>query len=173
MELHLPYLILRGPSKKSIHPNSRDNVPTKMPLYDLSFMMPALNENGWVCQPLIYDAHVTIVVAGCDEWNHNSYSFLDPGSMKNHFEEDDVDDGDEDENNPEDSEDQEDEPSEDHFATEGWDYVNANEPIWDPRVYFLRAVQIRIVLASQEYDYLIEYLEEKVEAWVRSSNKAW
>jgi hypothetical protein len=64
-------------------------------------------------------------------------------------------------------------PDEDLFATGDTNYddhhvLDANSPIWDPRVYFLCVLAIRVKIIGQRYDSLIRTLELGVDKWVSS-----
>ncbi|KAI4951346.1 hypothetical protein J4E91_004056 [Alternaria rosae] len=77
-----------------------------------------------------------------------------------------------DEDDNADSEGQEDEPEdveEDYFAVDGNGrgclVQDANEPIWDPRRYWLRIVELRVLRILEEWVEIIQFVEKGVEAW--------
>tara|TARA_R110002003_G_scaffold13_16_gene958 strand:+ start:5818 stop:6615 length:798 start_codon:yes stop_codon:yes gene_type:complete len=116
-----------------------------------------------------------LVIAGADHSKYTGYAFLDPGSLEHHFGEDrhgneangNEEDDDDDDSIDEERDDMENEPPEDHFVTDGRDrFLYADAPVWDPRIAFLRAAQIRIHLARQEYEYLVKHIEVYVGSWV-------
>jgi hypothetical protein len=174
--LHLPYLTLREPQTAPTHPHSGGSHGNEEPWGDLTFLGIGNYDAGTVGRYSIYSAHATIVVAGWDQSKYTGYSFLNPGPAvyqqdKDEEEEEDDDDDDQDKEDCHHEESDSDlEPSEDEFATDGWiEFLKADDRSWDPRVCFIWAVQIRIVLALQEYKYLIAHLGD-VEAWV---NLTW
>ena len=132
-------------------------------------MRSGLADSDQIKHCAIYDAHASVVISGWDRSKYTGYAFLDPGSIEHHFEGDDVDDeAEEDGDNSDDSETAEIEPIEDHFATDGRSqFQDADSPVWDPRVAFLRAVHTRVQLALQEYSYLFGHVEVYMQTWVR------
>ncbi|KAI4659680.1 uncharacterized protein J4E79_006216 [Alternaria viburni] len=78
----------------------------------------------------------------------------------------------EDEDDEEEDEEQEDEPEEmeeDYFAVDGetrkYSVQDANAPIWDPRCYWLRITELRVLRILEEWEVLVQFFEKGVEAW--------
>jgi hypothetical protein len=101
----------------------------------------------------IYETRTTVVISGCSNSDWFGYALGNIGPV-------DTSPKDEDENEDngsagEDYEDTEPQPEEDFFATGGCEPVlNPNKILWDPRIYFLRATQIRLSIATQASEYL-------------------
>lgn len=168
MELHLPYLTLREVGSASTSFGCSETHRNTRPWADMTFLDRYTRELGLKGRS-IFAAHATIVVSGWNSSKFTALSFIEPGpDVRSAEEQDDSADEDEDldcnespepELLPEDTEDQ--------FATYGWQtFHRLHDRRWDPRVCFLRAVQIKIKVALQEYDYLIEHLCHVVD-WVR------
>lgn len=161
MELHLPYLTLRGSRGNSPFSYAEKGKDNRRPWADLTFLDQHIYKIGLRGRS-IYAAHATIVVTGWDRSKYTAYSFLDPGPTTQSPEDEEGDEECDEEDDPEDGEilDSEllPEDAEDEFATHGWQeclHLNDSISSWDPRVRFLRAVQIKVTVAFQEYDYLI------------------
>jgi hypothetical protein len=58
--------------------------------------------------------------------------------------------------------------NDDYYATDGEDgpVIDANDPIWDPRRYWLRIFHIRVQLVLKEWIWLVRNIEAGVVAWV-------
>lgn len=46
--------------------------------------------------------------------------------------------------------------------------INADVPIWNPREYFLRVFEIRIIQISREWDFILDRVEDAVKQYVQS-----
>ncbi|KAF3034718.1 hypothetical protein E8E12_007033 [Didymella heteroderae] len=46
--------------------------------------------------------------------------------------------------------------------------INASEPIWDARAYWLRVVDLRMRIIHKEWKYLVMNMELQVKAWMRA-----
>lgn len=57
---------------------------------------------------------------------------------------------------------------EDYYAADGeaGPVTDADDPIWDPRRYWLRIIDIRLQLVLKEWVWLVRNLEAGVAAWV-------
>jgi hypothetical protein len=113
---------------------------------------------------VIREAHTSIVICGWDNSKWVGWAFVnapfDPTTQGN--DEDDEDDEDEG---------QDDEPvilEEDYFAVDGDGGIvhDANKPIWDPRRYWLRIIEIRILRIMKEWIWLVRFVEKGIEALV-------
>ena len=105
------------------------------------------------CSWTLHEANVSVVVCGWDHWRWVGWAFSnivsDPTSR--------------DEEAPE--------VAEDHFATDGSGpedvrFVDSNDPIWEPREYWLRIVNIRMSMIHKEWKWLVCNVEQCIEAWV-------
>jgi hypothetical protein len=174
LELHLPYLILRSSQKPDKSDASSEATTFERdPWYDASFLQPRPTDTSCTKPYAIYDAHTSIVISGSDRCNYTGYAFLDPGSTEHHFKNDEThhkieEVRGEDEDVDEEGEPVDLEPVVDYFTTDGrGQFRHADDPVWDPRVLFLLAVETRVRLALEEYQYLTQNLGRYIRAWVR------
>jgi hypothetical protein len=113
----------------------------------------------------IHKKQITVVISGRDHFKWHGYAFGKLGSS-------DLSEEDDDENKDVDalgSEDECDEPTptEDLFVTGDCEaVVNSEEPVLDPRVYFLLSTQHRLEIVSQSYEYLVQKLDAGFSSWV-------
>lgn len=158
MELHLPYLTLRDSHNLSSPPHIGQNPSNSKPWADLTVFEQHMSGKGTVRRS-IYAAHTTIVVSGWDRHKYTAYSFLDPGPDMQAAEDEQDEDSDGDSELGESDELDHEIPPEDGFATYGWQSL-VDHRSRDPRVCFLRAVQIKAIVAFKENEYLIENIRE-------------
>lgn len=166
--LNLPCLSLEDETQ-----NSSDTCPlvddhNKRKWHDLSHL-PLESGNGQVSNRFaIYQARTTVVISGNSNFEWFGYALGNIGPVDASPNEID---GDEDMNEPNSPDstafDNDPEPEEDFFATGGCEYVlNPDNIIWDPRVYFLRAIQTRFSVATQASEYLVRKLDAACPDWV-------
>lgn len=136
-------------------------------LLDVSYLQhqrPHIRGQQTLRRLVIREAHTSIVICGWDNYKWVGWAFvnapLEP-RMK------------EDEDDEEEDEEQEDEPEEmeeDYFAVDGetrkYSVQDANAPIWDPRCYWLRITELRVLRILEEWEVLVQFFEKGVEAWV-------
>jgi hypothetical protein len=103
----------------------------------------------------IYEAQVSCVVYGYDEWQWTACAFIDTehdsGDLYDSQSDHDVID---------------EEADEDPIATG----LHANKPIWRPRQYFAKTFEINIEEVSQEWHQLVHKMEVDIIAYVRYTN---
>lgn len=166
MEMHLPYLTLRKGRNVPVSLGSSKTQSNTKPWADMAFLdqhVPEVDLMGFS----IYAAHATIVVSGWDPFKYTALSFVEPGPDVRPFEDEQDDEFDDDEDLEDADSELLPEDIEDKFATYGWqDFHRVNDRSLDPRVRFLQTVQIKIKVAFQEYDYLVDYLSHTVD-WVQ------
>ncbi|RYO69895.1 hypothetical protein AA0113_g3704 [Alternaria arborescens] len=165
LELSLPYLILEKRDRSQ--PSTADEGHGIERLEtDLAFLD---TESGQVDGPArfsIWKAHETVLVFGCDTSEWTGYAFSARCPSMNEGQDLDHESDDEDDNN-------DGMLHEDLFATGDTNYddqqiLDANSPIWDPRVYFLCVLAIRAKIIYEQYVYLIRTLASGIEGWIRS-----
>jgi hypothetical protein len=104
------------------------------------------------CRHIIRESQISVVICGWDNQNWVGWGLFNTFS------------------DPTDEFDPEDERivSEDYYATDGehGPVIDANDPIWDPRRYWLRIVDIRVQLVLKEWSWLVRNIEAGVNAWV-------
>jgi len=148
MEFHLPFFALRKTTP-------RDGSPPKAygkrlrESKDLSFLKgqntgPEGQENY-----RIYQAQISCVVCGLDDWQWVTYAFVDTEHDDN---------GDDSADKATSSEGINEDP-----ITCGLD---ANLPIWKPRQYFLKVFEIRAKQIRQEWDQLVRKLVLDISEYV-------
>jgi hypothetical protein len=167
LELHLPYLTLREVASSSDQWKNRDLNEEGESWLDLPLPDSELNAASRPDRFLIEKAHFSIVLCVWDYSKWVGYAFSRGGPACTP---DDEFDGVE-EMNGEDSDTEDDIPipKEDIFAPRNVDHgLYAEDPIRDPRLYFLRIVDVWIVFVLREYTYLVRILEVCVVSWVRS-----
>ncbi|KAI4691425.1 uncharacterized protein J4E84_003719 [Alternaria hordeiaustralica] len=113
-------------------------------------------------QYVIRKAHTSIVICGWDKSKWVGWAFVN-ASLNPKLREDEEDDGEGQEDEPEDVE-------EDYFAVDGdgrtCSIRDANVPIWNPRRYWLRIIELRVLRILEEWVLLVRFVEKGVEAWV-------
>jgi hypothetical protein len=146
MEFHLPFFALRKAlSLNDSHPKAHGKRLRESK--DLSFLKGQNTEQEEHEQYCIYQAQVSLVVNGFDEWQWTAYAFVDT-------EHDDDDD------------------SPDKSISEGLTEdpigcgLDANLPIWRPRQYFLRAFENRVKQIRQEWNQLVRKLVLDINQYV-------
>jgi hypothetical protein len=101
---------------------------------------------------MIEESQISVVISGWDDQNWVGWGLFNTTS-------DPTDDFD-----PEDER----ELNEDYYAADGEDgpVINADDPIWDPRHYWLRIIDIRVRLVLKEWIWLVRNIEAGVITWV-------
>lgn len=160
MILNLPCLSLENSSDSTSDTRLLDDHNKKL-WENLSYLPLESSTGKESNQFAIYETRTTIVISGCNDSQWFGYALgnigpVDP-SPEDH--ENVPDEKSEEENDPE--------PEEDLFATGGCERVlNPDSTIRDPRVYFLRATQIRMSVACQASEYLVSKLDAGCQSWV-------
>jgi hypothetical protein len=155
MEFHLPFFALR----KHPHLNPSHNKPpihTTRKWTDISFTYGETSGSAGQEIYRLHEAQASCVVYGHDEWQWTACAFLD-----NEYESGDLyDAGEVFDGYGEDGE--VDGFDEDPIATG----LHASEPIWKPRQYFTKALEVNIKEVSQEWSELVHRLEHDIIAYV-------
>lgn len=151
LELHLPYFALRAsPPPKDRPPNGEKGRPRRK-WTDLSFLniqsTPEFQHKG---NYGIYEAQISVIVCGPDDWKWVAYAFVDT----------EFDDGDD--------------LEEEEFPYQGFhrdpivsnDSLDANFPIENPRLYFLRMLKTRTEQVLREWQYLVRRVECRIKEYV-------
>jgi hypothetical protein len=150
LSFHLPFFALRD------HPLPKDS-PRKVqgkPLRrwrDLSFLRTQTSGSESEERYGIYEAEISCVVAGSDNWRWIAFAFVDT-----YF------DGGE---------------SDDSVMWYGCEEaihldpilagnLDANMPIWKPREYFMKVFEIRILQVIKEWDFLVLTVKRSIEVYV-------
>jgi hypothetical protein len=167
LEFHLPFLTLRDQSTTLGATNPLSDAQGSEDSLDVSYLQHQRPHDRRQQRPqryVIREAHTSIVICGWDNSKWVGWAFVnapfDPTTQGN--DEDDEDDEDEG---------QDDEPvilEEDYFAVDGDGGIvhDANKPIWDPRRYWLRIIEIRILRIMKEWIWLVRFVEKGIEALV-------
>jgi hypothetical protein len=155
MEFHMPFFALR----KHPRPNYSRNKPpthTMRKWWDISLTSGETSVSGGQEVYRLHEAQVSCVVYGHDEWQWTACAFLDNGYESGDL----YDAGEVFDGYGEDGED--DGFDEDPIATG----LHANKPIWRPRQYFAKALEVNIKEVSQEWSELVHRLECDITAYV-------
>jgi hypothetical protein len=152
--LNLPCFSLENPADTLL-----DN-HNKILREDLSYLplhASTGHENGGFA---IYETRTTVVISGCNNLRWFGYALGNIGPVDPSPDDDDITctfgEGDADP-----------EPEEDFFATGGCEpVINPRNVTWDPRVYFLRATQFRMEVATRAAVYLVQKLDAACRDWV-------
>ena len=160
LEFHLAYLILREvKSSPTSNATEDERESANRPLIDLACLDLQSSSDTVSSRHFILEANISVVVCGWSNTEWTGYAFANTGTKAEEEEEVDEDD-------PEGE--AEDRPQQDFLAAEdGCDYVvDANNPEWDARHYWLRVFAIRCELVWKEWQYLVRTVEDAIEAWV-------
>jgi len=115
------------------------------------------NEEGH-CNYSIQKAHISLVVAGSDHYKWTGYAFANTGIGDLVFDDDEEYDLTEEGEEP---------PDLDYFPSDGQgDVLMSEYIIQDPRRYWLRVVELRLIIILKEWDYLVHKIEDSVHDWV-------
>jgi len=161
LEFHLPFLTLR---ETLATPTATDPLHNT-DMLDVSYLQHQRPQDHHQQNPrrfVIHKAHTSIAICGWDDFKWVGWAFINaPLDLKTKKDEDYDEDGQEDE--PEDVE-------EDYFAVDGdgrgCSVQDANAPIWDPRRYWLRIVELRVLRILEEWVEIVQFVEKGVQAWV-------
>jgi hypothetical protein len=148
LAFHLPYYVWRS-SQKPCEDYRRDaNVTPLRQSQDVSF----LNWKSSGSSDFLYEAQISCVVAGSDEWRWVAYCFVDT-----YFDTD------------EEAKETVLSYHEDSLVTEGiradpltFGVISADDPIRKPREYFLMILQIRINQVKREWQQVVEKMYQSV-----------
>jgi hypothetical protein len=145
MEFHIPFFALRKAPKSDNHLLS-DRGKRLRNWEDVTF--PTRNKAGPECQDnyRLHKAQVSCVIHGSDEWQWTAWAFED---TEYEMEEGDTTDKDAAVYD-----------NEVVFVEDPIAYgLDANKPIWRPREYFIKALEIRIKKVREEWDELVYMLQ--------------
>lgn len=153
LAFHLPYYVWRG-SQKVCEDHRRDeNANPLRQSQDVSF----LNWKSSGSPGFLYEAQISCVVAGSDEWRWVAYCFVDT-----YFDAD------------EEAKETVQSYHEDSLVTEGmradpltFGVTNADDPIQNPKAYFLMVFQIRINQVKREWQNVVAKVQQSVREYVQ------
>lgn len=148
IEFHLPYFALRreDPCKEAKHEPFHNWI-------DLSFLgLEMRKTRGY----RLHQAHFTLVIYGLNNLRWVAYAF----ENNHHDERFEKDLEEEKENYSYDS------FHEDPIASDGRNGVDANQPIHDPREYFLLVFEARTSRMLREWEYVIGHFQHSIDAFV-------
>ncbi|CAN9184743.1 unnamed protein product [Alternaria alternata] len=168
LELHLPYSILREVSSASDEWKNRNTAQEGESWLDLPLPDTEINTASRSDRFLIEKAHISIVLCVWDysKWVGYFFSKGDPTCKLDPEPEEKESDADNDDEEDCDTEDDGPIPKEDIFAPRDVDHgLYADEPIRDPREYFLRIVDVWIIFVLRKYTFLVRMLDACVESW--------
>ena len=157
MEFHLPFFAIR---KYSLPNNSHDKPPrhSMRNWMDISLTEGETPVSGSQEVYRLHEAQVSCIVYGHDEWQWTACAFLDNAYESGNL----YDGGDFHDDDGEDAVGQIDGYDDDPIATG----LHASKPIWRPRQYFTKALEVNIKEVSQEWHELIRKMECDITAYV-------
>jgi hypothetical protein len=146
MEFHLPFFAFRKTSPLDGSPR-RAHGKRLRKFKDLSFLKGQNSESEDQENYCIYQAQISLVVCGVDEWQWVAYAFVDT------------------EHDGDDLADKA--ASSERFKEDPITYgLDASLPIWKPRQYFLKVFEIRARQTRQEWDQLVRKLVLDISEYV-------
>ena len=153
LAFHLPYYVWRG-SQKACEDHRRDtNASPLRQSQDVSF----LNWKSSGSPGFLYEAQISFVVAGSDEWRWVAYCFVDT-----YFD------------TAEEAKETVLSYHEDSLVAEGmradpltFGVANADDPIQNPKKYFLRVFQIRINQVKREWQNVVAKVQQSIREYVQ------
>jgi hypothetical protein len=161
LEFHLPYFVWRNEAQKDRRKRA-DGSPLRS-TKDLSFLTKpnqgrSYHQSG---QSFLHEAQSSCVVTGYNNSIWTACSLTDTFYHSRHNSDDNEDMLPYYANDTDDTDDSE----------ESWDPLtigqcDANNPIWDPREYFLRILNVRLEQAKEEWLNIAYNLQEKLESYV-------
>ncbi|KAF9730658.1 hypothetical protein PMIN06_004151 [Paraphaeosphaeria minitans] len=172
-ECHLPYLALRWKGRPATRAGARGITNRNRTWTELSFLGLTIDNANGEGEYEINELHSSLVVLGWDESKWAAYGFTDAdsGDDSNTSNEEGNPANDEldhrkgtnadDDATLDDLEGDDDMYAadvalEDHLASDGGcDVVSNEHPIWDPRLYFLKLVDLRLRTVRKEWSYLV------------------
>lgn len=158
IEMHLPYLALRTILRSADATVENEDLPEEK-WEDATF----LHQSDTTSRDLIYRAHISIVIWIWDPYRWTGYMLSNPCPINT----DAAPIDDEDDHGTESEDDEEEDcepPREDIFVPESVEDFMSDQPIWDPRKYFLQIAAVWAGFLLKEYTHLIRTLEERVNA---------
>ncbi|KAH4056241.1 hypothetical protein HBH98_032090 [Parastagonospora nodorum] len=153
LEFHLAFLTLRNFTNYDTSASTASAHASGTEL-DVSFLVVNCAEHRGQkcsCKHIIRESQMSVVICGWDDQNWVGWGLFNTSSDPT------------DEFDPEDQR----ELREDYYAADGEDgpVVDAEDPIWDPRRYWLRIIDIRLQLVLKEWVWLVRNLEAGVAEW--------
>jgi hypothetical protein len=150
LEFHIPYSALRGTTLSGSHQVGSATTDRLRNWKDISFLrIPPTKRFGQVAYR-VHDAHISLTICGSDHSRWTCWSFSDTKFKSNAEDIPDIDDS-----------------NEDPIASDSDGFeVQSNDPILDPREYFLRTMDFRMKQVEQEWMYLTRKVEKSVEKYV-------
>ncbi|KAH6714526.1 hypothetical protein BKA61DRAFT_440468, partial [Leptodontidium sp. MPI-SDFR-AT-0119] len=153
LDFHLPYYVLRESKKSWRDTREKSNGKPLRQFWELPFLsMPTNNKPVSTDERYcLYEAMTSVGVTGNDHWTWAAYGFVDT-----YFDSRESVDGY--------HEMKERRGGRADPLADG--QINADEPLWDPREYFLKVVEIRTGLALMEWSQIINKMEREVKQYV-------
>jgi hypothetical protein len=154
MEYHLPYFAIRKPPLPDASHQNTHGKPWRKSK-DILLIGEQSSDSGNPEVYRIYEAQVSCVVYGYDEWQWTACAFIDTQHDSGElYDSQSNDDGINEETN------------EDPITTG----LDADKPIWRPRQYFAKSFEINIEEVSQEWHQLVHKMDVDIIAYVRYTN---
>lgn len=132
-------------------PSAASNIKPLRQWKDLSFLELQSSTSESEIVYGIHEASISFALCGLDHWRWTAFAFADTA-----FDDHDL---------------QEDLLSyngfqQDPIAQISDPWILANQPIWDPREYFLTVLNVRIAQVGKEWQYLVRKVEQGIKQYV-------
>lgn len=154
LEFHMPFLTLRHFQEPNATSSAKADGPDDWP--PVATVVLKCDEHEGLCKYVIREANVSVAVCGWDRHKWTCWAFSNTHS---------------DPTTREEEEPEEDDMQEDFIATDGngpedGTVIDAAQPLWDSRDYWLRVVDLRMRIIHEEWKWLVMNTEAKVKSWV-------
>lgn len=152
LAFHLPYYVWRSAQKASEDHRQDANATPLRQSRDISF----LNWKSSGTSSFLYEAQISCVVAGSDEWRWVAYCFVDTyfdatsearETVQSYYDDSQGDEG----------------MLADPFT---FGVKDANDPIQNPREYFLEVLRIRLNQVKCEWEQVVAKVQESIREYV-------
>ncbi|KAF2645756.1 hypothetical protein P280DRAFT_545678 [Massarina eburnea CBS 473.64] len=163
LEFHFDRLILDEVPLAILNARQNKQFEKGNTLFDLGFL-GLVPKRGKAYRHIIHQLHISLIVCGWDHSRWAAYAFTNSTQKQDNGN---TCDNDDDNSEASDEEDAGDtiEPSEDALAANASYVLDANNPIWDPRTYWLVIISEHIRIMVHEWKWLVHHLEEGVNDW--------
>lgn len=156
----MPFLTLRHSKDTAAAAASNPDGAEKNPWPEVATLEIDCDDHQRFCKCMVREANVSVVVCGWDQQKWVCWAFSNTHSDPTTRDEEEPD---------------EDDMQEDFIATDGNGpddgiVIDATNPLWDARVYWLRTVDLRMRIIYKEWKWLVMNTEAAVKVWVSTRN---
>ncbi|PVH77592.1 hypothetical protein DL98DRAFT_266334 [Cadophora sp. DSE1049] len=153
LEFHIPYYVLRNNQIPRRDARKKPNGEPLRQFWELPFLSMPTNSKPTPTDEryYLYEAMTSVGVTGNDHWIWAAYAFVDTYYDAR-------------------------ESVDSYHQMKGWRQgradplaagkIDADQPLWDPRMYFLKVVEIRTELVLMEWSQIMNKIEREVQQYV-------